>query len=102
MGAIDSDKHKFNRVISCNGAGGSSVEVMRSKYVPASERKPQHAFTAANRLYGPFTPAIYYAIVIAFKFNNGMCTNFCDCDLRFLLPHRKYRHRNRVINHRSE
>ena len=61
MGATDSDEHKFSRVISCNGAGGSSVEVMRSKNVPASEQQPQHALTVVNgrhRLYGPFTPEI--------------------------------------------
>ena len=82
MGAIDSDEHKFNRVISCNGAGGSSVEVRRSRNVSASEQ-PQHVLTATNerhRVYGSFTSAIYYGIPINILFKNGLCTHFCDCD----------------------
>ena len=51
---------------------------------------------------GPFTAEIYYAIaiVITIRFNNGLCTHFCDCDSYF--PIEKKRYRNRVINRSCE
>ena len=49
---------------------------------------------------GSFTLASYYAIAIAIKFKNVLCTHFCDCNSYSL--HRKNRIRNGVVNLRCE
>ena len=57
--------------------------------------------TMWRSLEGPFTPAIYYGIVIIITFKNGLCTHF-GIAIAFHIPHRKNRIRSRVINRRCE
>ena len=49
---------------------------------------------------GPFTPPIYYTIVIAITilFKNGLYTHFCNCDCESYSPIQK--NRNQVTNRR--